>query len=112
MRICYDNIHEKQSARDKMKVWAKVMKGDKILRDVIYEDALSLNKDNYQKLLQELAYKLDISSPVSLPNHLKHFEKFNRLKYLPRDFIEEVDFDTFVIERVLDEKKSKLYLNY
>lgn len=95
-----------------MKVWAKVMKGDKILRDVIYEDDLSLSIGDYQKLLQELAYRLDISSPVSLPNHLKHFEKFNRIKYLPRDFIEEVDFDTFVIERVVEEKKNKFYLNY
>lgn len=95
-----------------MKVWAKVMKGDKILRDVIYDDGLVLNKDNYQKLLQELAYRLEISSPVSIPNHLKHFEKFNRIKYLSRDFIEDVDFDSFIIERVLDDKKKNLYLNY
>ena len=95
-----------------MKVWAKVMKADKILRDVIYEDNLTLSKSDYHKLLQELAYRLDISAPVTLPNHIKHFEKFNRIKYLPRDFIEEVDFDTFIIERVQDEKKTKLYLNY
>lgn len=95
-----------------MKVWAKVMRGDKILRDVIYEEDLTLSKSDFQKLMQELAYRLDISSPVSIPNHIKHFEKFNRVKFLPRDFIEEVDFDAFIIERVLDEKKQKLYLNY
>ena len=93
-----------------MKVWAKVMRGDKILRDFIYEEELSLSDEDYQRLLQELAYRLDIAAPVSLPFHLKHFEKFNRVKYLARDFIEEVDFDNFVIERVLDEKKTKLFL--
>lgn len=93
-----------------MKVWAKVMKGDKILRDVIYEDNLTLSEEDYQTLLQELAYRLDIAVPVSLPFHLRHFERFNRAKYLARDFIEEVDFDNFIIERILDDKKPKLYL--
>ena len=28
-----------------MKVWAKIMRGDKILRDVVYEDELSLSEE-------------------------------------------------------------------
>ena len=74
-----------------MKIWAKVMKGDKILRDVIYENDLTLTPSNFQRTLQEISYKLDVATPVTLPSHYKHFERFNRVKYLPRDFIEEVD---------------------
>ncbi len=95
-----------------MKVWAKVMKGDKILRDVVYENGVPLTQSGFQSLMQELSYKLDIATPVILVNHLKHLERFNRVKFLARDFIEDVDFDLLIVERVLDEKKPKLYLNY
>ncbi len=95
-----------------MKVWAKVMKEDKILRDVVYEDDVPLTQSGFQSLMQELSYKLDIATPVILVNHLKHLERFNRVKFLARDFIEDVDFDLLIVERVLDEKKPKLYLNY
>lgn len=95
-----------------MKVWANVMKGDKILRDVVYENDVPLTQSGFQSLMQELSYKLDIATPVILVNHLKHLERFNRVKFLARDFIEDVDFDLLIVERVLDEKKPKLYLNY
>ena len=88
------------------------MKEDKILRDVVYEDDVPLTQSGFQSLMQELSYKLDIATPVILVNHLKHLERFNRVKFLARDFIEDVDFDLLIVERVLDEKKPKLYLNY
>lgn len=92
-----------------MKIWAKVMSNDKILRDVIYERELALSPSNFQKMLQDISYKVDIATPITLPSHYKHFEKFNRVKYLPRDFIEEVDFTSFVVERVVEKDKTKNY---
>ena len=92
-----------------MKIWAKVMKGDKILRDVIYESELSLTPSNFQKMLQEISYKVDVATPVNLPTHFKHFERFNRVKYLPRDFIEEVDYTSFVLERVIEKPNPKQF---
>ena len=92
-----------------MKIWAKVMKGDKILRDVIYENDLTLTPSNFQRTLQEISYKLDVATPVTLPTHYKHFERFNRVKYLPRDFIEEVDYTSFVLERVIEKPKTQQF---
>ena len=92
-----------------MKIWAKVMKGDKILRDVIYENDLTLTPSNFQRTLQEISYKLVVATPVTLPTHYKHFERFNRVKYLPRDFIEEVDYTSFVLERVIEKPKPKQF---
>lgn len=92
-----------------MKIWAKIVNGDKIVRDIIYERDLVLTPANYQKILQEMSYQLDIATPVSLPTHFKHFERFNRIKYIPRDFIEEVDFTAYILERVIEKPKSKQY---
>lgn len=89
-----------------MKIWAKVLRGDKILRDVIYECDFSLRPSEYQAMLQEISYRLDIATPVSLPSHLKHFERFNRVKYIPRDFIEDCEFTSVVLERVAEDKKT------
>ncbi len=90
-----------------MKIWAKVMIKDKILKDVVWE---SENESiSYIKALQEICYALDIATPVSLPSHKRHFENFNRVKYLPRDFIEDADFDCLVLERVIEKKKPKTY---
>lgn len=93
-----------------MKIWAKVMKGDKILRDAIYEDGAGLNPASYKRALQDVCYTLDVSTPVTLPSHYKHFERFNRVKYLPRDFVEDVDFTAYILERVVEKKKPENYL--
>ncbi|MCQ2603117.1 MAG: hypothetical protein MJ193_04230 [Clostridia bacterium] len=87
-----------------MKIWAKIYNGDRLEKNIIYESELTENPKNYIKDLQEICYRLDISTPVSLPSHYKHFIKFNRIKYLPRDFIEEVDFTSFVMELVIEKK--------
>ena len=65
-----------------MKIWAKVMRADK----------------------QAVSYAADVSTPVILPAHYERFERFNRVKFLPSDFIEEVDFTSFVLERVKEDK--------
>ena len=82
------------------------MNGDKLVKDIIFEGEYSLKMSDFQSMLQEIAYLLDIATPVTLESHLKHFAQFNRTKYLPRDFVEDVDFTTFILERVLDEKKK------
>ncbi len=92
-----------------MKIWAKLYVGDKLKKNVIYEDDKALSGASYIHALQEVSHMLDIASPVSLPAHFKHFERFNRAKYLPRDFVEEVDFDSFVLERVIEDKKPNRY---
>ena len=89
-----------------MKVWAKIMKGDKLAKDIIFEGDYALNSSGFQSMLQEIAYRLDIATPVSLESHLKHFVQFNRTKYLPRDFVEEVDFTSLILERVIEDKKK------
>ena len=66
-----------------MKVWAKVMRGDKILRDVIYEGEHKPSFGGFREAVQSVAYLADVSTPVLLPAHYERFEHFNRVKFVP-----------------------------
>ena len=87
-----------------MKIWAKVMRGVKILRDVIYEGEHKASFSGFREAVQSAAYLSDVSTPVLLPAHFEKFDRFNRVKFLPSDFIEDVDFTAFVLERVKEDK--------
>ncbi len=90
-----------------MKIWAMVYRGDKIIKDALYEFDGQLAPKSYTAALQEIAYLLDIATPVSLPVHLDQLKRFNRVKYLPRDFIEEVDFTSVALELVKEDAAEK-----
>lgn len=88
-----------------MKMWLKVMRGDKILRDLVYEGKEKLTFNGFREALQSATYALDVSTPVLLRTHFRHFEEFRRAKFTPSDFIEEVDFTALVAELVPEEDK-------
>ena len=91
-----------------MKIWAKVMVKDKIRKDVVeeYEDTKFFSFPQFKTLIQNLCYKVDISTPVILKPHYDHFVQFSRVKFLPRDFIEQVDYTCFEVEVGYDKKKA------
>ena len=76
-----------------MKVWAKVMRGDKILRDVIYEGEHKPSFGGFREAVQSVAYLADVSTPVLLPAHYERFE--------------HVDFTAFILERVKEDKPER-----
>ena len=79
---------------------------DKIRKDVVeeYEDTKFFSFPQFKTLIQNLCYKVDISTPVILKPHYDHFVQFNRVKFLPRDFIEQVDYDN--TGKYYDKKKA------
>ena len=89
-----------------MKIWAKVMRGDKILRDVLYEGEHKPTFAGFREAVQNVAYRADVSTPVLLPAHFERFDRFNRVKFAPSDFIEDVTFTPFVLERVKEDKPA------
>lgn len=46
----------------------------------------------------DITRAMDIPTPVILTSHNYNFVHFNIARFLPRDFVESVDFDYFVIE--------------
>lgn len=83
-----------------MKLWAKIIEGEKIIANKIYRNSQPLTQATYEAFLVQIAEDLDLSTPVGLSVHFTHLAKFNIVEYKPRDFMEPVTLTKFVIENV------------
>ncbi|MEG1613573.1 MAG: hypothetical protein RR357_05350 [Clostridia bacterium] len=81
-----------------MKTWIKSYVDDKIVKSIIINRKTHLNRALFDDIIREACYEFDFSTPVILPSHFNHFLEFNVVKFLPRDFIEPVNFDWLVVE--------------
>lgn len=84
-----------------IRIWAKIITDNKLVKDMIYESTDNYNRTDFFEHLSEICYKLNISTPVLIKNHFESFENFNNIKFLPRDFVESVEFDKFEIENAI-----------
>ena len=83
-----------------MKLWAKIIKGDKLLANLVVRNRAPLEQEAYESFLSEICTRLDLSTPVTLTTHFNHLKRFNIVEYKPRDFIEPVSFTKFTLENV------------
>ncbi len=83
-----------------MKLWAKIIQDHKIINDTILETDLELTFPSYLDILNEVAYKLDIPSPLYLKSDFKHLRSYGIQRYRQTSFVEEIRFDYLEIERL------------
>lgn len=89
-----------------LKIWAKVMKNNKIIKDeVVTSDIEGSYQENLKACITELCNKLDISKPYWLPTNLEEYNKRSKTTFNQDNFIEEIDFDRFIIQE-LDMKEE------
>ena len=81
-----------------IRLWAKIMIDNKLHKDIIYESAENYSKETFYDHISEICYRLNIPTPVVINSHCENYESFNNVQFLPRDFVEFVDFDKLVIE--------------
>lgn len=81
-----------------VRIWAKIMKDNKLVKDMIFESIDIFRPRDLYLYLQEICHTLDISSPAVLKSHENNYSIFNICTFLPRDFVEPVDFDKLIIE--------------
>lgn len=82
-----------------IKIWAKILDEDnKIQKDIMYTKDIKFTYDDFDPILREICYQLDIPTPISLKYHINSFIQFNTTKFLPSDFVEDVDFKVFILE--------------
>ena len=81
-----------------IRLWAKTMIDQKIEKSFVYESIDKFSPETFHLHMQQICHKLDISTPVILKNHIQNLINFNTVSFLPRDFVETVNFDKLVIE--------------
>lgn len=86
-----------------VRIWAKIIKEEKILKDFVYEREIDFNIKHFPLYLMDICDGLDIEMPVLLSKHVKNYYLFNMVKFNGDDFLNEVEFDNLVLESaVLD----------
>ena len=84
-----------------LKIWGKLIKDNRIIKN---EVSISEIGDNYQENLKmcitELCYKFDISTPYWLRPNINEYNKRHKTSFDQNNFIEEIDFDHFMIEEL------------
>lgn len=81
-----------------IRIWARTMKDNKISRSYIYESIDNFSEDKFFMHIEKMCHEIDIPTPMVLKNHINNYVEFNNALFLPRDFIESIDFDSFIIE--------------
>lgn len=91
-----------------LRVWGKLYKNNKIIKN---EVAVSDLGDNYDESLKacitELCYKMDIERPYWLKRNSEEYSKRNKTIFDENNFINKVDFDKFIIEELKEEDRKK-----
>lgn len=81
-----------------IRIWARTVQDGKITRSHIYESIDNFSDDMFHKHIEKICHELDIPTPAILKSHITNYVDFNNCVFLPRDFVESIDFEKFVIE--------------
>ena len=82
------------------KIWAKVIVGEKIVKQVTYENGGAFVYSEFFTYLSEICNELDIATPILLKTHIFNYAKFRTVRFLPRDFADTPDFDKLVLDNI------------
>ena len=83
-----------------MRIWAKVMTDGKIKKQMVYEKAEPLTYSSLFDYMAEICTQLDVPTPVLVKAHIFNFAKFNHVKFMKSDFLEDIPFDHLWIENL------------
>ena len=84
-----------------MKIWAKLITDGKIQKQFVYEKQERLTYSRFFDYLSDICHELDIPTPVLLKTHIFNFARFNHVKFIPRDFVESLDYDQLFLENII-----------
>lgn len=83
-----------------MRIWAKLMTDGHIRKQYVYERNEKLTYSRFFDYLTEICYQLDVPTPVLTKTHIFNFAKFNHVKFIKRDFVENLGYDHLMLENL------------
>lgn len=76
------------------KLWIRLIRHTKIVRDI----TVGCDPADWETALRDACHRLDLSAPIALPRHLRDWEQFKLVRFLPGDFMDAVRFDRMEAE--------------
>ncbi|MDT8716301.1 hypothetical protein IAI10_06500 [Clostridium sp. 19966] len=84
-----------------IKILGKVVKNNKIIKEHIEEFDDNKNyQENLKACITKICHELDISKPYWLPSNLDEYNNRSKLAFDENNFIEDINFDKFIIEEL------------
>lgn len=84
-----------------IKIWGKILKNNKIIKDDVVTSSIEGSyQDQLKECITNLCLKFDIQKPYWLPTNMEEYNKKNRTTFNYHNFMEEIDFDKFVIQEL------------
>ena len=77
-------------------IWGKIFTDEKIVKH--FTVSVQPSECTFFDMIKSLCEGLDIPTPVLLNKHINDFNKFSMTLFKPVDFIENVNFDKFIVE--------------
>ena len=84
-----------------VRIWAKLIKNDKILKQTVYEREGVTDYSLFFEYVRDICETLDCPTPVVIKTHLFNYAKYNMVRFKSDDFVEKTDFDKLVLENAL-----------
>jgi hypothetical protein len=86
------------------RLWAKIFKNNKLLRDITVEnDNSNLNRTKkIYEAIDTVCYEFDLSKPIWLDSTIEDFKKHDKTRFTQDNFIDNIDFD-FLEIHVIEE---------
>ena len=85
------------------RLWARIIQKHRIERQATHECRF----EDVDEALTELCREFDIPRPIWLDKHRREYEEFQRTRFLPEHFMEEVPFQRLEIEYLDDENRTR-----
>lgn len=86
-----------------MRIWARLIKDNRILRDMVVED--NENDTRTHKVfnaIDKVSHDFDLSRPIWLDATVNDFKRHSKCRFYQDNFIDSIDFDYLEIQ-VLEE---------
>lgn len=82
-----------------MRIWGKIWKNNRMLRDIVIEDGSDDTRTHKVfHALDEICYAFDLGKPIWLDSTIEDFQRHGRTRFCQDNFIEEIPFDFLEIQ--------------
>ncbi len=81
------------------RLWAKIFKDNRMLKDTVIEDAgADTRTHKIFRALDEICYQFDLGKPIWLDATVNEFKRHAKTRFTQDSFIETIDFDYLEIQ--------------